>query len=79
MSPGEDNTLVVTINVDSILYKKTKDATSLAMIAVADCVCQYLQDKYKKDARSVRRLRDQWLAKAANSKFSDILAQSQQV
>jgi hypothetical protein len=47
------------------------------MIAVADCVCQYLQDKHKKDARSVRRLRDQWLAKAANSKFSDILAQSQ--
>ena len=78
MSPGEDNTLVVTINVDSTLYKKTKDATSLAMIAVADCVCQYLLDKHKKDARSVRRLRDQWLAKAANSKFSDILAQSQQ-
>jgi hypothetical protein len=78
MSPGEDNTLVVNINVDSTLYKKTKDATSLAMIAVADCVCQYLQDKHKKDARSVRRLRDQWLAKAANSKFSDILAQSQQ-
>jgi hypothetical protein len=78
MSPGEDNTLVVTINVDSTLYKKTKDATSLAMIAVADCVCQYLQDKHKKDVRSVRRLRDQWLAKAANSKFSDILAQSQQ-
>jgi hypothetical protein len=79
MSPGEDNTLVVNINVDSTLYKKTKDATSLAMIAVADCVCQYLQDKHKKDARSVRRLRDQWLAKAANSKFSDILAQSQKV
>ena len=78
MSPGEDNTLVVTINVDSTLYKKTKDATSLAMIAVADCVCQYLHDKHKKDVRSVRRLRDQWLAKAANSKFSDILAQSQQ-
>jgi hypothetical protein len=77
LSPAEDNTLVVTINVDSTLYKKTKDATSLAMIAVADCVCQYLQDKHKKDARSVRRLRDQWLAKAANSKFSDIIAQSQ--
>jgi len=76
MSPGEDNTLVVNINVDSTLYKKTKDAASLAMIAVADCVCQYLQDKHKKDARSVRRLRDQWLAKAASSKFSDILAQS---
>ena len=77
LSPAEDNTLVVTINVDSTLYKKTKDATSLAMIAVADCVCQYLQDKHKKDARSVRRLRDQWLAKAASSKFSDIIAQSQ--
>ena len=78
MPPGEDDTLVVNINVDSALYKKTKDSTSLAMIAIADCVCQYLQDKHKKDARSVRRLRDQWLAKAANSKFSDILAQSQQ-
>ena len=74
LSPGEDNTLVVNINVDSTLYKKTKDATSLAMIAVADCVCQYLQDKHKKDAKSVRRLRDQWLAKAASSKFSDIIA-----
>jgi len=77
LSPAEDNTLVVNINMDSTLYKKTKDATSLAMIAVADCVCQYLQDKHRKDAKSVRRLRDQWLAKAASSKFSDIIAQSQ--
>jgi hypothetical protein len=76
LMPAEDDTLVVNVNVDSALFQKTKDTASLVMIAVADCVCQYLQEKHKKDAKVVRRLRDQWLANAAKSKFADIITQA---
>jgi uncharacterized protein (DUF2249 family) len=74
--PAEDDTLVVNVNVDSALYQKTKDTASLVMIAVADCVCQYLQDRHKKDPKVVRRLRDQWLSNAAKSKFVDFINQT---
>ncbi len=76
LMPAEDDTLVVNVNVDSALYQKTKDTASLVMIAVADCVCQYLQDRHKKDPKVVRRLRDQWLSNAAKSKFADFINQA---
>jgi len=76
LMPAEDDTLVVNVNVDSALYQKTKDTASLVMIAVADCVCQYLQDRHKKDPKIVRRLRDQWLSNAAKSKFADFITQA---
>lgn len=76
LMPAEDDTLVVKVNVDSALYLKTKDTASLVMIAVADCVCQYLQDRHKKDPKIVRRLRDQWLSNAAKSKFADFITQA---
>lgn len=76
IEPTEDQTLLVKINVDSTLYKKSKDSTIFAIFAVADCVCQYLHDKCKQDSKLVRKLRDQWLSRAASSSFSDIVENS---
>ena len=76
VAPASDRTLLVKINVDSVLYKKSKDSNSFAMFAVADCVCQYLIEVCKQDAKQVRTLRNEWLNRAASSKFSDIVKQT---
>lgn len=76
VAPASDRTLLVKINVDSVLYKKSKDSNSFAMFAVADCVCQYLIEVCKQEAKQVRTLRNEWLNRAANSKFSDIVKQT---
>lgn len=76
VAPASDRTLLVKINVDSDLYKKSKDSNSFAMFAVADCVCQYLIEVCKQDPKQVRTLRNDWLNRAANSKFSDIVKQT---
>ncbi len=76
VSPASDRTLLVKINVDSVLYKKSKDSNSFAMFAVADCVCQYLIEVCKQEAKQVRTLRNEWLNRAASSKFSDIVKQT---
>ena len=76
VAPASDRTLLVKINVDSNLYKKSKDSNSFAMFAVADCVCQYLIEVCKQDPRQVRTLRNDWLNRAASSKFSDIVKQT---
>ena len=76
VAPASDQTLLVKINVDSNLYKKSKDSNSFAMFAVADCVCQYLIEVCKQEPKQVRTLRNDWLNRAANSKFSDIVKQT---
>lgn len=70
LPPDEDATLLVKINVESVLYSKCTDPTTFAMLAVADCLCQYLQEKRKLDPRKVREMRDQWLKRAAQTKFT---------
>jgi hypothetical protein len=76
VAPASDQTLLVKINVDSVLYKKSKDSNSFAMFAVADCVCQYLTEFCKQEPKQVRILRNEWLNRAASSKFSDIVKQT---
>lgn len=74
--PAGDQTLLVKINVDSVLYKKSKDTNSFAMFAVADCVCQYLVEACKQEPKQVRTLRNEWLNRAATSTFADIVKQT---
>ena len=74
--PAGDRTLLVKINVDSILYKKSQDSNSFAMFAVADCVGQYLIEVCKQDPKQVRTVRNEWLKRAATSKFSEIIKQA---
>lgn len=74
--PAGDRTLLVKINVDSVLYKKSQDSNSFAMFAVADCVGQYLIEVCRQDPKQVRTVRNEWLKRAASSKFSEIIKQA---
>jgi hypothetical protein len=74
--PAGDRTLLVKINVDSVLYKKSQDSNSFAMFAVADCVGQYLIEVCKQDPKQVRTVRNEWLKRAATTKLSEITKQA---
>jgi hypothetical protein len=78
MPPDEEKTLIVKINIDSQLYKKTKDPEMFAMFAVADCLCSYLRrESRRKDIeRELDDLRNRWLNRASQMKFTELQAQT---
>jgi hypothetical protein len=78
MPPDEEKTLIVKINIDSQLYKKTKDPEMFAMFAVADSLCSYLRrESRRKDIeRELDDLRNRWLNRASQMKFTELQAQT---
>lgn len=64
VSTQDGRELLVVLNAESALYKKTKDSGFLACIAVADCIARFLIEKEHVDPRKARRVSNEWLHEA---------------